>query len=75
MANKNMQVKEFVAEASTLPEIVLSGDIVRVDCGEKGEFVMLEEPEYNVLRDALATLIKISTDDEALEGYRQFLEI
>lgn len=64
MAIKNITVGQFSAEAHTLPGVVLSGDLVRVDCDEAGAFVLIEEPEYQALRDAMAALIAVSTSPE-----------
>ena len=54
---KNMTVGEYTAEAHALPGVVLSGDFVRVDCGDAGAFLMMEEPEYQMLRDSFEMLL------------------
>lgn len=60
MAVKNVTVGEFSAKAHTMVGDVLAGDMVRVDCDEAGAFVMLEEPEYKIMRDSLELLIAIN---------------
>jgi len=71
--SKSISVGEFMASAHTLPELILSGDLVRVDCGEPGAFIMLEEPEYQIMRDALEAIIQLGVDGKLPDGLRQFL--
>lgn len=73
MAIKNMTVGEFSAEAHMLPGVVLSGDLVRVDCDEAGAFVMLEEPAYIIMRDALAAVIHLGSDGKLPDEFQRFL--
>lgn len=73
MAIKNMTVGEFSADAHMLPGVVLSGDIVRVDCDEAGAFVIMEEPEYLILRDAMAALIRLATDGKLPDEFQRFI--
>ncbi len=74
MAIKNMTVGEFSAEAHTLPGVVLSGDLVRVDCDEAGAFVIMEEPEYLVLRDAMEALLRLATDGKLPDEFQRFIK-
>jgi len=39
--------------SSIVPDIVIEGDIVRVDCGKMGAFVVMYEPEYEFLWNAV----------------------
>lgn len=73
MAIKNMTVGEFSAEAHTLPGVVLSGDIIRVDCDEAGAFIIMEEPEYIIMRDALEAMVRLGADGKLPEEFQRFV--
>lgn len=73
MAIKHMTVGEFSAEAHTLPGVVLSGDIIRVDCDEAGAFVIMEEPEYITMRDALEAMVRLGADGKLPEEFQRFV--
>jgi hypothetical protein len=74
MAIKNMTVSEYTAEAPSLPGVVLSGDFVRVDCDEAGAFMMIEEPEYQIMRDALAAIIQLGAKGKLPDALQRFLK-
>lgn len=61
---KNVSLDEF---STGLPGIVwdvmAAGDIVCVDTGEAGRFVVMEEAEYNVLREATALVLGADGSD------------
>ena len=50
---------------SSLPDVVDAvlgvGDVVRVDAGNAGAFVVVEEAEYKILVDALQGVIAVAT--------------
>ena len=52
----------------TMPKVindVLSvGDMFRVDCGKDGAVVIMEEPEYKILRETLDMAFKIGVYGE-----------
>lgn len=73
MAIKNMTVSEYTAEAHTLPGVILSGDLVRVDCDDAGAFIMLDEPEYIIMRDALAAMMRLGTDGKLPDEFQRFV--
>jgi len=65
---KNITYDDF---KSSLPGVVSSilydGDIVRVAVGDAGAFVLMEEPEYNVLLDALRGVLAVASSAETDE--------
>lgn len=73
MAIKKMTVGEFSAEAHTLPGVVLSGEIIRVDCDEAGAFVIMEEPEYIMMRDVLEAMVRLGADGKLPEEFQRFV--
>ena len=51
---KNITVEEFEAQARNIVfDVMACGDIVRVDCGESGRFVIMDEL---VVEERLASL-------------------
>ena len=63
---KTITFETFDDNLSNVMEDVLGdGDIIRVDCGSSlGAFVIMEEAEYNIMRDALKTVITAATFEE-----------
>ena len=41
-----------------ITDVVVDGDILHVST-DKGAFVMMEEAEYNILREAMGAILKI----------------
>ena len=58
---KNLTLEEYEAQARKIAfNIMASGDTVRVDCGEAGAFIIMEEQEYNIMRESLINAIEAS---------------
>jgi len=68
---KNLTLEEFEAQIRgvVVNDVLACKEVVRVDCGEAGAFVVMEEPEYARLRDALVTLIAMKSTVENDEGF------
>lgn len=59
---KKITLEQYEKEARSLVfDVMAAGDIVEVDCGDAGSFVIMEGPEYQVLRDALEMLITLGS--------------
>lgn len=55
---KDVTIEQFSANIfNTLSDVLFNGDICRITT-DKGNAVIMEEAEYNVLRDAMELLIK-----------------
>ncbi|MDR3076381.1 MAG: hypothetical protein LBU26_03685 [Synergistaceae bacterium] len=70
---KTIAVFEFMANLpAILTGVTQDGDIVRVESQDIGNFVVMEEAEYDILRDALkaliATAVSGSTDGKAIDS-------
>ena len=51
---KSLTLEEFQTSLSSIvPGVVIDGDIIRVDCGGMGSFVVMHEPEYTFLWNAV----------------------
>lgn len=62
---KNLSLEEYEAQARSIVfDVMAAGDIVCVDCGDAGKFVIMEEPEYQIMRDALKTVLSAATTDK-----------
>ena len=70
---KEIDIGEFSANPHHYFPDVLEGDIVRVQCQEAGNFMMVEEQEYLIMRDALATIIQLGTTGKLPDEFQQFL--
>ena len=59
-----MNSLSFETFKETLPGVVsgvlYDGDIVKVDVGDAGAFVVMDEPEYVILIDALRAVIAVA---------------
>jgi hypothetical protein len=62
---KELTLNEFM---NNIPAILIGvtrdGDMVRVDAGKQGAFVIMAEPEYQILRDALTAVFSNATTDD-----------
>ena len=63
---KKLTLEEFEADVRSvvLNDILVAREIARIDCGDSGAFVVMEEPEYANLRDALVTLLAMKSTIE-----------
>ena len=62
---KNLKLSEFMLNIpAMLSGVTDGGDIVRVETDKHGAFVIMEEAEYNIMRDALKTVITAATFEE-----------
>ncbi|MDR2513869.1 MAG: hypothetical protein LBD02_01520 [Christensenellaceae bacterium] len=60
---KNVSLDEFSAGLPGIVwDVMAAGDIVCVDTGEAGRFVVMEEAEYNVLREAAALVLGAASE-------------
>jgi len=68
---KNLTLEEFESKARSvvLDDVLACREIVQVDCGEAGSFVVMEKPEYDSLRDALVTLLAMKSTIDNDEGF------
>ena len=67
---KNLTLEEFETSLSSIvPGVVIDGDIIRVDCGKMGAFVVMYEPEYAFLWDVVYFLHSGELQDEALRRF------
>jgi len=56
---KNLTLSEFTSNTSAiLLDVIYSGDIVRVETEKHGAVVIMEEPEYKIMRDTLEAVLK-----------------
>ena len=68
---KTLELNEFMDSLpGVISAVTVDGDVVRVDCGAAGAFVMIDEPEYEVFRDALALLFALVSMDRLSEELR-----
>jgi hypothetical protein len=67
---KNIKLNEFKNSLSeVISDVIHVGEIYRVDSGltldknekETGAFVIMEEPEYKIMRDALAMIFGVNS--------------
>ena len=52
--------------------IIREGDIVRVDCGEAGAVVMMDEAEYDVHRQAIDLVLNIASDEDLKKVLKKY---
>lgn len=72
---KNLTLEEYLAQSSGLVhDVMASGEIVRVDCGKAGAFVIMEEPEYMIMRDALEAMVRLGVDGKLPDEFQRFLK-
>jgi len=58
---KNIKLEEFKKNIDTVADDILGvGEMYRVDAGSPGALVIMEEPEYEVMRDALKALFALN---------------
>ena len=58
---KNITLHEFMMNiVDVLPGVTRDGDIVSVETEQNGTFVILEESEYNVMRDAMKIVFALA---------------
>ena len=64
---KSLTLEEFkISLPGIVSGVVIDGDIIRVDCGKIGAFVVMHEPEYEFLWDAVYFLRHNESANEAL---------
>ena len=62
---KNITLEQFKPQMDDIIfRVMETGDIYTVDCDSKGKFVVMEEPQYQVMLDALKTVMAAATMDE-----------
>lgn len=55
---KNMTLSEFESQVQRIAfDVMGSGEIISVDCGKAGKFIIMEEAQYNVMHDALSAVL------------------
>ena len=66
---KNVTLEQYKPQTDDIHFRVLgTGDIYTVDCGSKGNLIVMEEPQYQVMLDALQTMFAAaSMGDKAYE--------
>lgn len=58
---KDLTFDEFVSQLGDhINGVAIGGDMIRVDCGNAGVFVILDEAEYNIMREALKMMLGAS---------------
>jgi PHD/YefM family antitoxin component YafN of YafNO toxin-antitoxin module len=58
--------------AESHAEVLQNGDIICVNCKGDGKFVLVEESQYNVMNDALKTVLTAaSMDDETYKAVQR----
>ena len=65
---KRIDVTEFEKKPTDVMFDVLAvGETLWVDCGEAGAFVVLDEGEYNIMREALQLVISLAAEGKLTE--------
>lgn len=64
---KTLKLNDFMSSLPTvLTDVVTNGDIVCVETDRTGSFVIMEEPEYQVMRDALEFVLTHAAEVESI---------
>jgi len=62
---KTITINEYEANATqTHVAVLLNGDVVCVYCKDNGKLVIMEEPQYKVMHDALKTVMAAANMDD-----------
>lgn len=70
---KTITLPEYQSQIAEIHTGVMSGgDIVCVNCKGDGKFVIMEESQYNVMNDALKTVLaSANMDDETYKAIQR----
>lgn len=64
---KEVSLDQFKAStAEIVLDILSAGDIYCVDAGKSGKIVIMEEAEYNIMREALGIVVTLASKDNSI---------